>query len=186
VSQLRELAGLVESWANRINLTGHRGAEAVVRRLVLDAAALSCALPEHDGVADLGSGAGFPGIPLAILSPAASFILVEARQRRHYFQRAALRQLDIANVEARRGRVEELPPTPCSLVIAQAVAKPALVVDLMLPWGQRGGYLVIPGGVEAPDPGPHAAIYDSRVGSYQVPLGGPRRSLWIGRIRGSD
>ena len=81
--QLQQLAALVlllEAWAGKINLTGHRDAAAMTRGLVLDAAALAAALPELEDartVADLGTGAGFPGLPLAILFPAAEFFLVD-------------------------------------------------------------------------------------------------------------
>lgn len=188
LEQLAGLARLLERWAARINLTGHRTAESIVRRLVLDAAALSTVLPAFGSLVDLGAGAGFPGLPLAVLAPGARIVLVEARLRRHHFQRAALRELGLAGVTARLGRIEELAPEPCAVVIAQAVARPTEVLQWMRPWCEPGGLLAIPGGERAPDPFADAAETTDlqvRILDYQVPLEGPRRTLWSGRLRRS-
>jgi 16S rRNA (guanine527-N7)-methyltransferase len=180
---LWELAALLCRWSERMNLTAHQTPEGVVRRLVLDAAALLRALPPFESAADLGSGAGFPGLPMAVLAPERSFVLVEARARRHHFQRAAIRELRLENVQARLGRAESLPPEPCAAVLAQAMAQPRRALAWMLPWAREGGLLAIPGGEHAPEPGESAEIDCTEVRTYQVPLEGPRRTLWLGRRR---
>ena len=177
---LLELAKLVDRWGARINLTGHRGLDAIIRRLVLDAAALVAVLPDVPSLADLGSGAGFPGFPVAILRPTCSVTLIEAREKRHHFQRAACRALGLDNATPVRGRAEQLDPTPHAASIAKAMASPAAALPLMLPWVEVGGRLFLPGGSEAPraeDP----RVREEEVVRYCVPLGGPDRSLWIGR-----
>jgi len=184
---LADLALLLGRWATRINLTGHRTVPGIVRRLILDAAAQLQALQLETGplasVADLGSGAGFPGLPMAILSPSSQVLLVEARRRRHHFQRAAIRELGISNVRAVLGRIEAVDRVPSQLVLAQAVARPSEVLPLLALWALPGGWVVIPGGSEAPDPGQLPELADARVVRYHVPLGGPQRTLWIGRLR---
>lgn len=179
---LVELARLVNQWGARINLTGHRDLDAIVRRLVLDAAALISVLPHAASLADLGSGAGFPGLPIAILRPRCRVTLIESREKRHHFQRAACRALRLANATPLRGRAEELDPAPYAAVIAQAMARPAAALPVMLPWVEIGGLVLLPGGAEPP------VIDDPRVSleralCYRTPLGGPQRSLWIGRRR---
>lgn len=184
---LAELAMLVASWAPRINLTGHRSLEAVARRLVLDAAALVAALPEPPrSLVDLGSGAGFPGLPIAILRPDCRVHLVEAKERKHYFQRAAVRELALSNVVCSRGRVEELVPEPAGLVVAQALAPPSRVLEWALPWVEAGGTLAIPGAEQPPSPGSDPRIEATEVIRYRVPLGGPKRTLWLARRRGGE
>lgn len=185
VTRLLRLAELVASWGGRFNLTGHRTPGAVVHRLVLDAAALLRALPPFEAMVDLGSGAGFPGLPMAVLAPDRRFLLVEARERRHHFQRAAIRDLALHNVEARRGRAEELEPQPAPLVLAQAMASPSRALEWMLSWALPGSYLVVPGGEASPEPGDLREVEDVQVVRYEVPLGGPARTVWIGRVRGS-
>jgi 16S rRNA (guanine527-N7)-methyltransferase len=177
---LLELARLVDRWGSRINLTGHRGVDTIVRRLVLDAAALVAVLPDLSSLADLGSGAGFPGLPAAILRPSSRITLVESREKRHHFQRAACRELELANATPVRGRAEQIEPTLHAAVIAQAMARPMLALGPMLRWVEVGGRLLLPGGSEAPileDP----RIVAEGVIRYRVPLGGAERSLWIGR-----
>ena len=187
---LLELAKLLERWAQRINLTGHRTAERIVRHLILEAAALVPHLagyPELRTLADLGSGSGFPGLPIALLRPEWRLTLVEARERRHHFQRAAVRELGIRNVRLTRGRAEDLEPVLHDAAVAQAMAQPERAIAWMLPWVRPGGLLVLPGSISQPDLYADLATsvgaevqFDRRI-QYRVPCGGPERRLWIGR-----
>jgi 16S rRNA (guanine527-N7)-methyltransferase len=181
VSQLLELANLVDAWGQRINLTGHRGLHAILHRLVLDAAALLAALPAIESLADLGSGAGFPGLPAAILRPECRVTLVESREKRHHFQRAACRSLQLENAIPIRGRVEALAPTLHEAVVTQAMAKPPEALALAERWARPGGLILIPAGVDPPDPLESESVSRERVVRYRVPCGGPSRLLWIGR-----
>jgi 16S rRNA (guanine527-N7)-methyltransferase len=180
-SALVQLAELLEAWAARINLTAHRTRDAIIRRLVLDAAALSQCLPAAQSIADLGSGAGFPGLPLAILRPESRLSLVEARERRHYFQRAAVRAMGLSNVHTLRGRAEALRPTPHELVVAQALAQPSSALPWMLPWAAPEGALAIPCAAPPPEITPPPAIRNQDILLYSVPCGGPARTVWVGR-----
>jgi 16S rRNA (guanine527-N7)-methyltransferase len=181
IETLVGLAELVESWGRRLNLTGHRDSRTIAKRLVLDAAALMTHLPDFVAVADLGAGAGFPGLPLAILRPDARVFLVEARERRHHFQRHVIRELGISNVEAVRGRIEDVTPVLCDLVIAQGVAPPQKLVPWMLRWAQPGAWLAVPGGSRPRSAGTPMGLAGSQMVSYAVPLAGPPRTLWLGR-----
>ena len=145
VEQLSELARLLVRWNERMNLTGHGSASEVVSGLIADALALSTELPAAPrSLADLGSGAGFPGLPLAILHPQSACVLVEARERRVHFQREAIRRLRLENTRALVGRAEALEPVPSAVVTAQAVAAPSKVVALADGWLEPGGVLAIP------------------------------------------
>jgi 16S rRNA (guanine527-N7)-methyltransferase len=174
---------MLAHWAARMNLTGHRSAESIARRLVLDALALGETLPDHPpaSLADLGSGAGFPGLPLAIRWPRCRITLVDARERRHHFQRAAVRELGLANVAPVRGRIEDLAPLPNAVVVAQALAEPGRALAWMAPWVEPGGWLALP---RSPRTQPPRGVpgFES-IGSrpYRVPLGGPEREIWLAR-----
>ena len=108
IDELLALAALVERWGERINLTGHRGLEGILQGLVVESVALCGALPEVESLVDLGSGAGFPGLPIAILRPECHVRLVDSRRRRHHFQREATRALGLDNVDLVLGRAEEV------------------------------------------------------------------------------
>jgi 16S rRNA (guanine527-N7)-methyltransferase len=185
-TQLLHLAFHVSRWAGRLNLTAHRSAEAVARRLILDSLALARALPEPcpTSIADLGSGAGFPGLPLAILWPACRVTLVDSRERRHHFQRSALRELRLANVKTLHGRAESLPHELHQIAIAQAMAKPAVALAWLRDWATPDGWIVLPRSEKQPEVQPieiPAGVIGVETRTYDVPLGGPRRTLWIGR-----
>jgi 16S rRNA (guanine527-N7)-methyltransferase len=182
LEKLLKLAQLLDEWSKRINLTGHRTAPEIVRRLILDAAALTARLPKIASLADIGSGAGFPGLPVAILRADCQVTLVESRERRHHFQRQVIRELGLDNVRAELGRAEALEPSLHAAAIAQAVARPADALLLLLPWVEIGGLLFFPGS----NPPPPIPDDDPRVrfescATYEVPLGGAERTLWSAR-----
>lgn len=190
--RLLAFARLLERWSGRINLTGHRDAESILRRLVLDAVGLWAVLPAARSLVDVGSGAGLPGLPIAILAPGTRVVLVEARLRRHHFQKTARRELELENVTLRRGRMEQLAAEPCDLVLAQAVAPPATVLRWMFRWARPGGWLAIPGVDETRDPLASAGtaardLEPARVLRYRTPVEGRERVVWTARLRaGSD
>jgi 16S rRNA (guanine527-N7)-methyltransferase len=177
--RLLRLAALLERWGARLNLSGHRGPAAIVRGLLLESIALEGVLPEAPKLVDLGSGAGIPGLPVALLRPRTRVLLVEARRRRHHFQRAAIRELELGNAEARLGRAEDLAPEPSPAVLAQALARPDQALAWMLPWAEPGGLLLLPAAPTAtPEARPDLRL-EGRL-PYRAP-GGPPRVLLVAR-----
>ena len=179
--RLAELAELLQHWRGQINLTAHRTSGAIARRLILDAVALCQAIPQFESLADLGSGAGFPGLPIALLRPRCKLTLVEARERPHHFQRAAVRRLGIENVTLLLGRADTLKPRPHAAVIAQAMAQPEQALLWMLPWVEPGGLVLLPGGKNPPQLTEIKGVFELPPVVYPVPCGGPKRSVWMGR-----
>jgi 16S rRNA (guanine527-N7)-methyltransferase len=182
-SALLVLARLLERWAQRINLTAHRSLDSIIRRLILDAAALSTRLPPLASLVDVGSGAGFPGLPIAILRPGCRVTLVEARLRRHHFQRAALRAIGPAHVRLVHGRAEQVEATLHEAGVAQAAAQPALALGWLRRWVAPGGLLLLPGAEHPPQLPELEGVSFLSLERYTVPCGGPARTLWMGRMR---
>ena len=108
---------------------------------------------------------------------------MESRERRHHFQRAAIRRLELENAEPLLGRAESLEPFPSDVALAQAVATPSQAAELLVDWTRPGGLLLFPGSIP-PAPAPeHPQIEVQECRTYRVP-GGPERSLWIAeRVR---
>jgi 16S rRNA (guanine(527)-N(7))-methyltransferase RsmG len=181
---LGRLAELLSHWSAKLNLTGHGDVETVVRRLILDALALDRELPDAFSMADLGSGAGFPGLPIALLHPERRVTLVESRERPHHFQRAAVRALGIGNAALRLGRAELIAAEPHALVVAQAMARPHQALAWMLPWAATGGTLALPLSTDQRPPMAIEGVGESSISHYTVPLGGPRRAVWLARKTG--
>jgi 16S rRNA G527 N7-methylase RsmG len=107
--------------------------------------------------------------------------LVEARERKHHFQREAIRRLDLENVQALLGRSEALEPQRHQGVVAQAMARPREVVPLLLPWADAGAWLAIPGGQGAPLVEAVPGVSSSEIRRYRVAATGVERTVWIGR-----
>ncbi len=112
--------------------------------------------PEVDGaraIADIGAGAGFPGLPLAIALPAASVALVDSSSRKCAFVSEAIRACGIGNARPVHARVEEWPEGlgAFDLVTARAVASPDVVAEYAAPLLQVGGSLVAWRGRLEPD-----------------------------------
>ena len=102
------MAELLE-WNGRFNLTAITEAEEVVDKHLLDSLAV---LPRLKGlrIADIGSGAGFPGLPLAIANPGRRYTLVESTGKKAGFLQHAAGKLALQNVEVFHGRAEALKP----------------------------------------------------------------------------
>jgi 16S rRNA (guanine527-N7)-methyltransferase len=97
-------------------------------------------------VADIGSGAGLPGIPLAVARPAARFDLVEASRRKAGFLERVVEVLDLSNADVLRARAEELPGQgrrdAYGAVVVRAVAPLATLVEYAAPLLAEGGLLL--------------------------------------------
>jgi len=186
VDALVALAHLVAEWGTRINLTGHRDTAEIADRLIVDALALHAQVVAALGVrsarvVDLGSGAGFPGLPIAIADPDCQVELVEARERRHFFQRAVCRRLGVANAHPRLGRIEVLDPTPAPLVFAQAVGPIEAVVGLAARWVEADGWLIVPSGPTLPDLDPGSGWVQHGAVPYRAPGNDRALSFWFAR-----
>ena len=118
-------------------------------------------------------------------APNLEVILVESREKRHYFQRAVRRKLRLEHVRIRLGRIEDLDPTRSDLVLAQGVGQSDSVVKMGVHWLREGGTIMIPISDPAMSPSPHPAIISSGVESYSVPARPGLRFLWWGRLADS-
>lgn len=120
--QLRQLVDELLRWSKAFNLTAITDPSRILTHHLLDSLA---AQPDLAGstVADVGTGAGFPGLPLAVLNPARQFTLIDSVDKKLRFVDHAARELGLTNVRTRHGRVEQLRPgAPFDTVIARAFA----------------------------------------------------------------
>ena len=123
-------------------LVGPREADRLWERHVLNSAVVHPLFDEGATVADIGSGAGLPGIPLAIARPDLRVTLVEPLTRRTTWLEAALAELELDDVIVHRGRAESLwGGTRFRHVTARAVARTAELARVTLPLLEEGGSL---------------------------------------------
>jgi 16S rRNA (guanine527-N7)-methyltransferase len=128
VARLLQLLEELERWSRAYNLTAIEGRERMVTHHLLDSLSVHPYIA-GERIADVGTGAGFPGLPLAVVNPARHFTLIDSNQKKVRFVSHAARTLGLVNVEARHGRVEDLaPPAPFDCVLTRAFAPlPALL-----------------------------------------------------------
>ncbi len=144
-AEARALTGylsLLEQWNRVHNLTGIRDRAELIERHLLESLALK---PYVAGpsAADVGSGGGLPGIPLAVCLPEIAFTLIESRRKRASFLRHVAAELGLGNVEVAHSRAEQVTSGPFATVLARAVAPPAELLAVTGPLLAPGGRLVL-------------------------------------------
>ena len=118
--KLLDYLALIAKWNRIHNLTAVRESTKMVSAHLLDCLAVAPHLAAHT-VLDVGSGAGLPGIPLALMWPQAGVTLLDSNQKKVAFLRQAVIELGLKNAEVVCGRVETWqPPRPYDLVISRA------------------------------------------------------------------
>lgn len=145
LDRLAAYLALLRRWQRTINLVGAASLGDAWRRHVLDSAQLAPLIPPSARrLVDLGSGAGFPGLVIAILSDIA-VTLVEADARKCAFLNEAAR-IAGATVTVRTGRIESISPEPFDVVTARALAPLPKLLDYAVKWLAPNGICLFPKG----------------------------------------
>ena len=114
-------------------LLGPRELSKIWSRHVINSGLLAELIPDGSKVVDVGSGAGLPGIPMAIAKPSASFTLIEPMERRANWLNSVVEDLKIPNIAVIRARAEEVKKTDFDYATARAVAPLDKLLKLMSP-----------------------------------------------------
>ena len=125
-----------------MNLTAITDPTEIVTRHFLDCAALTPYMPQDGRVLDVGTGAGFPGMPLAILCPQTEFVLLDALRKRIDFLNEVITDLGLTNVTAVHARAEDYARDnrgTFDLAVSRAVADLRVLSELALPMVKVGG-----------------------------------------------
>ena len=148
IERLGVFTDLLRRWAPRINLISRNDIPQLWGRHILDALQLLPLIPPNTSRAtDIGSGAGFPGLILAIAA-AIQFDLVEADQRKCAFLREAARATN-ATVQIHAHRIEALKLLPAPLITARALAPLGDLLSLAAPLAAPDGFFLFPKGTDA-------------------------------------
>jgi 16S rRNA (guanine527-N7)-methyltransferase len=146
--KLLAFATLLGKWNKVYNLTALRDEEQVVSHHLLDSLAVLPHLGNAKRLADIGSGGGLPGIPLAIALPDMQVALVESNQKKSAFQQQAKIELGLANLSVHCERVEAwMPEEKCDVVVSRAFSDLAEFVRLSGHLLAEGGALLAMKGV---------------------------------------
>lgn len=144
------------SWNEKVNLTAITDREEFIRKHFLDS--LTCyefpEMKKASKIIDVGTGAGFPGIPLALLFPEKHFVLMDSLKKRLKIIDELAESIGIKNVQTLHGRAEDLAKMPnhregYDLCVSRAVANLAVLSEYTLPFLKVGGTLLAYKGPEA-------------------------------------
>ena len=142
IDEARAFSQKLANDSDDLGLLGPRELDKLWSRHVLNSAVVAEMVKPGDHVADVGSGAGLPGIPMAIGLPEAHFVLIEPMERRSNWMLEVIQELGLTNCEVRRARAEEVLDLKFDIVTARAVAALDKLLRLTVPLLKPGGSLI--------------------------------------------
>lgn len=170
-----------------MNLTAITDPMEVVTRHFLDCAVLMPRMISGEKVLDVGTGAGFPGLPLAILCPETEFVLIDALRKRMDFLNEVIAELGLTNVKAIHARAEEFAGKhrgEFDCAVSRAVADLSMLSELTLPLVKTGGVFYAMKASDCEEEVAQAAEAVQILGGapaeiiqYEVPVSGIRRAI---------
>lgn len=150
VDKFNRYYGLLIEWNKKINLTTIIDYDEVIKKHFLDSVLLIKVFAKdlfaHKNIIDVGTGAGFPGIPLAIMLPDAKFTLIDSLNKRIQFLKEVIKFLQIDNITLIHARAEELGVDPnyrekYDICVSRAVAALPLLLEYCSPFVRKEGVL---------------------------------------------
>ena len=122
--QFRQLEGLYKEWNEKINVISRKDIDSLYERHVLHSLAIAalCSFDKGAEVVDIGTGGGFPGIPLAIFFPNVQFMLVDSIGKKIKVVQEVASAIGLKNVTTLHGRVEEIKDRTFDFAVSRAVA----------------------------------------------------------------
>ena len=148
-SQLASYLDLLVKWNGKINLTSEKTPSEILHRHIFDSLQYARVISPNDNIMDIGSGAGFPGVPLKIVYPSLALTLVESQRKRCSFLEAVVFNLALKSTLVVNERAEKISPKPrVGVVILRAVSDIKTCLDLAVPFLVKGGKVVLKKGPE--------------------------------------
>ncbi len=134
-------------WNRKINLTAIRTEKGVILKHFLDSLSVYPYLPHASTLLDIGSGAGFPGIPLKMVKPSLEIALIDSVRKKVDFQRHIIRKLGLKGIEAIHGRFQDRTILKClegrfGIIISRALPDLRNLLVLSFPFLKKGGWVI--------------------------------------------
>ena len=147
IDLLYRYMNLLLDWNNKINLTAITKEEDIILKHFIDSISINEYLKEKNKIMDIGTGAGFPGIPLKIINPNMEFILVDSLNKRINFLEEVAKELCLEKMQLIHSRVEDLAKNmnyreKADVIVSRAVANLRVLVESMLPFVKKEGICI--------------------------------------------
>lgn len=154
--KLFDLTNILLETNKVMNLTAIKEENSIILRHYIDSLSVSRLIPTDSKIIDIGCGAGFPTLPLAIFRPDLSIIAIDSTAKRIDYVNATAKKLKLSNVTAIAARAEELGHDPAyresfDIATARAVASLPILTELCLPMIKIGGSFIAMKGAKADD-----------------------------------
>ena len=140
---------LLKEWNQKINLTAITDDEEIVKKHFLDSVSIlqSGVIKEGMTLIDVGTGAGFPGIPLKIVMPSLKIVLLDSLNKRVNYLNDIINKLELKDIETVHARAEELSRKKehrerYDFAVARAVANLNMLSEYCMPYVKPGGYFI--------------------------------------------
>lgn len=164
LAQFEELGDMLLDWNQRMNLTSITAPKDIVVKHFLDSLTLTTVVSQFDGLRliDVGTGAGFPGLALAIAFPALEVTLLDSTAKKLRFIDSVSRELQLKNVRTMHARAEDAGRdkghrASYDIVVARAVARLPVLMEYLLPLAKPEGQAIAMQGMTAYDDANSAA-----------------------------
>ena len=134
-------------WNKKINLTAIEDENEIILKHFIDSLTVQKYIKNAQNIIDIGTGAGFPGIPLAIVNEKSNIVLLDSLNKRINFLNNVIQKLELSNVKAIHGRAEDLAKIvqhreKYDIVISRAVAPFNILLEYMLPFNKVNSYTI--------------------------------------------
>jgi 16S rRNA (guanine527-N7)-methyltransferase len=134
---------LVRDWNQRINLVSRRDTGRILSYHVIDSLAVQRLIPPDARVCDIGTGAGFPGIPIVLVRPDVKMFLIESSQKKSRFLQTAVAELGLESVEVLNERAELLTGLDCDVILSRLSGPLRDVVEYARPHRRPKGTIIL-------------------------------------------
>lgn len=147
LEQFFEYMELLIEWNEKMNLTAITDPEEIILKHFIDSITILNEIPNNSKIVDVGTGAGFPGIPLSIMNPTLKITLVDSLNKRLIFLQEVVNKLQLKNVEIIHARAEEFGQNKkyresFDVATSRAVANLSTLSEYLIPLVKVGGKVI--------------------------------------------
>lgn len=147
ISQFEKYMDILLDWNEKINLTAITKKEEIIDKHFIDSLTINKYVKDKDKIIDIGTGAGFPGIPLKIVKSETEIMLLDSLNKRINFLNEVINNLELKNINTIHGRAEEIARNNMyrekyDVAVSRAVASLPTLLELMVPFVKINGMCI--------------------------------------------